>query len=190
MSKKRVGLALCGSYCTYEKLFKELGALSEKYELVPIMSETASGTDSRFGTAEGFKQKLFELTGKMPVCSIADAEPLGPKMPMDALVIAPCTGNTMAKLASGITDTAVTMAAKAHLRNGKPLVIAFSTTDGLTGSAKNIAALFNRKNVYLVPYRQDDFNNKPYSLASDFSLLPAAIEAALEGKQLQPVLMG
>lgn len=190
MSKKRVGLALCGSYCTYEKLFKELGALSEKYELVPIMSETASGTDSRFGTAEGFKQKLFELTGKMPVCSIADAEPLGPKMPMDALVIAPCTGNTMAKLASGITDTAVTMAAKAHLRNGKPLVIAFSTNDGLTGSAKNIAALFNRKNVYLVPYRQDDFNNKPYSLASDFSLLPAAIEAALEGKQLQPVLTG
>lgn len=189
MSKKRVGLALCGSYCTYEKLFKELGALSEKYELVPIMSETASGTDSRFGTAEGFKQKLFELTGKMPVCSIADAEPLGPKMPMDALVIAPCTGNTMAKLASGITDTAVTMAAKAHLRNGRPLVIAFSTNDGLSGSAPNIAGLLNRKNVYFVPFKQDDCVKKPTSLASDFSLIAEAVEAALQGRQLQPVLL-
>lgn len=188
MSKLRVGLALCGSYCTYEKLFAQLGKLSEKYELVPIMSETAASTDTRFGTAEDFKRKLFELTGKAPVCSIAEAEPLGPKMPMDALVIAPCTGNTMAKLAGGITDTCVTMAAKAHLRNGKPLVIAFSTNDGLTGSAPNIAALFNRKNVYLVPYKQDDFTKKPYSLASDFTLLPDAIEAALEGRQLQPVL--
>lgn len=189
MSKLRVGLALCGSYCTYEKLFKQLVKLSEKYELVPIMSETAASTDTRFGTAESFKKRLFDITGREPVCSIAEAEPLGPKMPMDALVIAPCTGNTMAKLAEGITDTCVTMAAKAHLRNGKPLIIAFSTNDGLTGSAKNIAALFNRKNVYIVPYKQDDFLKKPYSLASDFALLPDAIDTALKGHQLQPVLI-
>lgn len=189
MNKKRIGLALCGSYCTYEKLFGVLGTLCERYDIVPIMSETAASTDSRFGTAESFKKRLFDLTGRAPVCTIADAEPLGPSTPMDALVIAPCTGNTMAKLAHGVTDTAVTMAAKAHLRNGKPLVIAFSTNDGLTGSAPNIAALFSRKNVYLVPYRQDDFNKKPYSLASDFTLLPAAIEAALDGRQLQPILL-
>ena len=182
MNKKRIGLALCGSYCTYEKLFGVLGTLCERYDIVPIMSETAASTES-------FKKRLFDLTGRAPVCTIADAEPLGPSTPMDALVIAPCTGNTMAKLSNGVTDTAVTMAAKAHLRNGKPLVIAFSTNDGLTGSAPNIAALFSRKNVYLVPYRQDDFNKKPYSLASDFTLLPAAIEAALEGKQLQPILL-
>lgn len=189
MSKKRIGLALCGSYCTYEKLFAVLGTLCERYDIVPIMSETAASTDSRFGTAVSFKKRLFDLTGREPVCTIADAEPLGPSAPMDALVIAPCTGNTMAKLAHGVTDTAVTMAAKAHLRNGKPLVIAFSTNDGLTGSAPNIAALFNRKNVYLVPYKQDDFNKKPYSLASDFKLLPDAIEAALEGRQLQPIIL-
>ncbi len=188
MSKKRIGLALCGSYCTYEKLFSVLGALCERYEIVPIMSETAASTDSRFGSAVSFKKRLFDLTGRAPVCTIADAEPLGPSTPVDALVIAPCTGNTMAKLAHGVTDTAVTMAAKAHLRNGKPLVIAFSTNDGLTGSAPNIAALFNRKNVYIVPYKQDDFAKKPYSLASDFTLLPDAIEAALAGRQLQPVL--
>ena len=141
------------------------------------------------GTKRLIKKRLFDLTGRAPVCTIADAEPLGPSTPMDALVIAPCTGNTMAKLAHGVTDTAVTMAAKAHLRNGKPLVIAFSTNDGLTGSAPNIAALFNRKNVYLVPYKQDDFTKKPYSLASDFALLPDAIEAALEGRQLQPIIL-
>ena len=189
MSKKRVGLALCGSYCTYEKLFKEIEKLAEKYELVPIMSETAAATDSRFGMAEDFKSRLYELTGRRPVETIVEAEPLGPALPMDALIIAPCTGNTMAKLAHGITDSAVTMAAKAHLRNGKPLVIAFSTNDGLTGSAPNIAALFNRKNVYLVPYKQDDYAKKPYSLASDFALIEATLEAALDGKQLQPVLI-
>lgn len=189
MKKKRVGLALCGSYCTYEKLFNQLEKLSKKYELVPIMSDTAAATDSRFGAAEDFKERLFAMTGRYPVESIVEAEPLGPALPMDALIIAPCTGNTMAKLAHGITDSAVTMAAKAHLRNGKPLVIAFSTNDGLTGSAQNIAALFNRKNVYLVPYGQDDYAKKPYSLASDFALLDAALEAALDGRQLQPVLI-
>ena len=189
MSKPRVGIALCGSYCTYDKLFSQLAVLADKYELVPIMSETAAATDTRFGTSADFISRLSSLCGAQPVHSIAEAEPLGPAKPMEALIIAPCTGNTMAKLAHGVTDTAVTMAAKAHLRNGKPLVIAFSTNDGLTGSAPNIAALFSRKNVYLVPYKQDDFNKKPYSLASDFALLPDAIEAALEGRQLQPIIL-
>ena len=189
MNKKRIGLALCGSYCTYEKLFGVLGTLCERYDIVPIMSETAASTDSRFGTAASFKKRLFDLTGRAPVCTIADAEPLGPSTPMDALVIAPCTGNTMAKLNHGITDTAVTMAAKAHLRNSKPLIIAFSTNDALSGSAPNIAGLLNRKNVYIVPFRQDDPVKKPFSAASDFSLIGATVESALAGKQLQPLLM-
>ena len=189
MNKKRIGLALCGSYCTYEKLFGVLGTLCERYDIVPIMSETAASTDSRFGTAASFKKRLFDITGRAPVCTIADAEPLGPSTPMDALVIAPCTGNTMAKLNHGITDTAVTMAAKAHLRNSKPLIIAFSTNDALSGSAPNIAGLLNRKNVYIVPFRQDDPVKKPFSAASDFSLIGATVESALAGKQLQPLLM-
>lgn len=188
--KKRVGLALCGSYCTYEKLFSVAGDLAEKYELVPIMSETAAETDTRFGAASAHIKKLMQLTGKTVVSTIAEAEPLGPALPMDALLIAPCTGNTMAKLAHGITDSAVIMAAKAHLRNGKPLVIAMSTNDGLSGSAENIARLLNRKNVYFVPFGQDAPEKKPCSLQADFDLLCETIEAALSGKQLQPVVIG
>ena len=188
MNRPRVGIALCGSYCTYEKLFAQLGRLGEKYELVPIMSETAAKADTRFGKAADFKARLREITGSEPVENIIDAEPLGPSKPMDALVIAPCTGNTMAKLNHGITDTAVTMAAKAHLRNGRPLVIAFSTNDGLSGSAPNIAGLLNRKNVYFVPFRQDDPVKKPFSMAADFSLIDKTLESALAGKQLQPLL--
>lgn len=188
MNKPRIGIALCGSYCTYEKLFKNLTGLAEKYELVPIMSESAAVTDSRFGSAEEFRNKLEKLCGSAPVHSIAEAEPLGPARPMDALIIAPCTGNTMAKLNHGITDTAVTMAAKAHLRNSKPLIIAFSTNDALSGSAPNIAGLLNRKNVYFVPFRQDDCIKKPFSMASDFALMEKTVEAALRGMQLQPIL--
>ena len=186
---KRLGLAMCGSYCCYEKLFPVIAQLAERYELVPIMSENAATTDTRFGEAYKFKARLFDITGRIPVESIAEAEPLGPASPMDALLIAPCTGNTMAKLAHGITDTSVTMAAKAHLRNGRPLIIAFSTNDGLSGSLANIAALYNRKNVYLVPFRQDDHVKKPNSLASDFTLIEKTVEAALSGTQLQPVLV-
>ena len=188
MEKKRVGLALCGSYCTYEKLFAAAESLTEQYELVPIMSDTAAETDSRFGTATEHIKKLMLLTGKKVVTTIAEAEPLGPAQPMDALLIAPCTGNTLAKLAHGITDSAVTMAAKAHLRNGRPLVIALSTNDGLSGSAENIARLLNRKSVYFVPFGQDDPRKKPNSLQADFSLLEDTLEAAMEGRQLQPVL--
>ena len=186
--KKRLGLALCGSYCTYEKLFSQAGALAEEYELIPIMSENAASTDSRFGSAVENRERLRSLCGREPICSIAGAEPLGPTFPLDALLIAPCTGNTLAKLSRGITDTAVTMAAKAHMRNGRPLIIALSTNDGLSGSAENIARLLNRKNVYFVPFRQDAPEAKPSSLQADFTLLSPAVKAALENRQLQPLL--
>lgn len=186
--QRRIGLALCGSYCTYEKLFTAAERLSEIYSLVPIMSETAAGTDSRFGSAYDNIRRLEELCGKPVIASIAAAETLGPKEPLDALLIAPCTGNTLAKLANGVTDTAVTMAAKAHLRNGRPVIIALSTNDGLSGSAENIGRLLNRKNIYFVPFRQDDAEKKPRSLQADFSQLRESIEAALEGRQIQPVL--
>ena len=187
-SKKRLGLALCGSYCTYEKLFAAAEKLSDKYELIPIMSETAAETDTRFGAASEHIKRLMLLSGKKVVTTIAEAEPLGPATPMDALLIAPCTGNTLAKLANGITDTSVTMAAKAHMRNGRPVIIALSTNDGLSGSAENIAKLLNRKGVYFVPFRQDDPAKKPRSLQADFSLLDETVQSALRGWQIQPIL--
>lgn len=186
--KGKLGLALCGSYCTYEKLFAAAEQLKENYEIFPIMSETAAATDSRFGKAADHIKRLEELCGRDVITSIAQAEPLGPKISLDALLIAPCTGNTLAKLACGITDSAVTMAAKAHLRNGRPLVIAFSTNDGLSGSAENIGRLLNRKNVYFVPFGQDDPVKKPRSLQADFSRLGDTVEAAVRGVQLQPIL--
>ena len=188
MEKKRWGVALCGSYCTYEKLFAALPALAERFELLPIMSDTAAETDTRFGTAADVIRRLMELTGRTVITTIAEAEPLGPKEQLDALLIAPCPGNTLSKLAHGITDSAVTMAAKAHLRNGRPVVIAFSTNDGLSGSAENIGRLLNRKHYYFVPFGQDDPEKKPRSLQADFSLLGEAVEAALSGRQLQPLL--
>ena len=188
MEKRRLGVALCGSYCTYEKLFAALPALAERYELTAIMSDTAAETDTRFGTAAGAIRQLMELTGRPVITTIAEAEPLGPKEQLDALLIAPCTGNTLAKLAHGITDSAVTMAAKAHLRNGRPVVIAFSTNDGLSGSAENIGRLLNRQHYYFVPFGQDDPEKKPRSLQADFTLLGEAVEAALSGRQLQPIL--
>lgn len=187
-SKKRLGLALCGSYCTYEKLFAAAEKLSDKYELIPIMSENAAETDTRFGAASEHIKRLMLLSGKKVVTTIAEAEPLGPATPMDALLIAPCTGNTLAKLANGITDTSVTMAAKAHMRNGRPVIIALSTNDGLSGSAENIAKLLNRKGVYFVPFRQDDPAKKPRSLQADFSLLDETVQSALRGWQIQPIL--
>ena len=187
-NKKRLGLALCGSYCTYEKLFQAAEKLAETYDLIPIMSENAAETDTRFGTATEHIKRLMLLSGRKVVTTIAEAEPLGPAQPMDALLIAPCTGNTLAKLSHGITDTAVTMAAKAHLRNGRPVIIALSTNDGLSGSAENIARLLNRKHFYFVPFRQDDPAKKPRSLQADFSLLEETVRAALHGRQLQPIL--
>ena len=186
--KPRLGFAMCGSYCTYEQVFAEAEKLAVHYELIPIMSENAAETDSRFGDAAGHIQRLMAISGRRVATTIAEAEPLGPAEPMDALLIAPCTGSTLAKLAHGMTDTAVTMAAKAHLRNGRPLVIAFSTNDGLSGSAENIARLLNRKHVFFVPFRQDDPVKKPNSLQADFTLIGETVEAALRGEQLQPIL--
>ena len=187
-NKKRIGFAMCGSYCTYSRVFEEAERLTEKYELIPIMSENAAETDSRFGAASENIKRLMQITGRHVVTTIAEAEPLGPREPMEAMVIAPCTGNTLAKLANGVTDTAVTMAAKAHLRNGRPLVIAFSTNDGLSGSAENIGRLLNRKNVYFVPFRQDDAAKKPRALQADFGLIDQTVEAALRGWQIQPII--
>ena len=188
--KPKVGLALCGSYCTYEQVFAQAGRLAERFELIPILSDTAAETDTRFGKAADHIRRLMELTGRQVVTTVAEAEPLGPKEPMELLIIAPCTGNTLAKLAHGITDSAVTMAAKAHLRNGRPLLIAFSSNDALSASAENIGKLLNRKSVFFVPFRQDDAEKKPRSAQADFSLLLPAAEAALRGEQLQPILLG
>ena len=189
MRKERVGFAVCGSFCTHKAVLDALRQLTEVYEtVIPIVSETAAFTDTRFGTSDHLLEMLEDLTGNEVLCDIPSVEPIGPRKLLDVLVIAPATGNTIAKLAAGITDTAVTMAAKAHLRNGRPLVIAFSTNDGLSGSAENIAKLLNRKNVYFVPFGQDDPEKKPSSLQADFSKLRETVEAALQGRQLQPLL--
>lgn len=188
MEKIRIGLALTGSYCTYDKALAAAKELCRKYDVTAIMSETAAATDSRFGRAEDFIGRLEEMTGKRVLKSIVEVEPVGPQKMFDVLVIAPCTGNTAAKLAKGITDSCVTMAAKSHLRNARPLLLAIGTNDGLSASAKNIGELLNRKNVYFVPFYQDDPSSKPRSLATDYSSLERSILEALEGKQAQPIL--
>ena len=189
MSKLRAGVALCGSYCTYEKVMTVAERLSKVYDVMPIMSENASSTDSRFGKAEDFKTSLETMTGRKVVDTIAKAEPIGPKELLDVLIIVPCTGNTIAKLAAGITDSAVTMAAKAHLRNGRPVVIAVSTNDALAGNAKNLGELLARKNYFFVPFYQDDPIKKPTSLVADFDMIESTVEAAMAGKQLQPLVL-
>ena len=185
--KTRLGFALCGSFCTFKKVIEEMEILSEEYDIIPIMSEGAANTDTRFGTASDFKKKITENCKREPIVTIKDAEPIGPKALLDILLIEPCTGNTLGKLANGITDTSVTMAAKAHLRNGRPVVIAVSTNDALGTSAQNIGKLMNAKNVYFVPMRQDSPENKPCSVVADFSASAEAVKAALTGKQTQPV---
>ena len=184
-----VGFALCGSYCTFSKVFPVIETLSREYSVIPIVSHNAACTDSRFGAAREHLRHLEDICGKPPLETISDVEPIGPKKMLDALVIAPCTGNTLAKLAHGIADTPVTMAAKSHLRNGRPVVVAVSTNDGLAGAAENIGRLLVRKNYYFVPFGQDDANGKPTSLVADFSQIPKTLEAALAGHQLQPVLL-
>ncbi len=184
-----IGFALCGSYCTFSKVFPVMEALARDHRVVPIFSDNVLKTDSRFGDAAEFYQKAFKLTGVEPVCSIADAEPIGPKKLLDALVIAPCTGNTLAKLSHGIADTPVTMAAKSHLRNGRPVVVAVSTNDGLAGAAENLGRLLARKHYYFVPFGQDDPKGKPTSLVADFYKIPETVEMALRGIQTQPILL-
>lgn len=184
-----IGFAICGSFCTFKSVFKEIEKLVELgYDVVPIMSENSFTFDTRFGTAEFWQNELKRITKKEIIHTIKDAEPIGPKKLLDLLVVAPCTGNTLAKLSNGISDTSVTLAVKAHLRNARPLVIAVSTNDALSGAGKNIGNLLNYKNTYFVPFRQDSFSNKPCSCVADFTLLPKTIENALNGIQLQPIL--
>ncbi len=190
MPKTRLGLAICGSYCTFDKILPVAEGLAKTYELTVILSESSAKTDTRFGRAEDFRARLELITGKPLIHTITDAEPIGPKKLFDVLAVAPCTGNTLAKLAGSVTDSAVTMACKAHLRNSRPLVIAVSTNDGLSANAKNLGELLNRKNYYFVPFRQDDPAGKPSSLIAELALLQETIEAALEGRQLQPLVLG
>lgn len=189
MDKIRVGFAFCGSFCTLENTMAQLENLANlNYDVFPIMSNAVYTTDTRFGTAKYFIDKAEAITGKKVIHEIKDAEPIGPKKLLDALVIAPCTGNTLGKLANGITDTAVTMAAKSHLRNERPLIIAPSTNDALGASAKNIGHLMNCKNIYFVPFGQDLPEKKHNSCVSNYTLIPKTVELALKGEQLQPIL--
>lgn len=188
MEKLRIGMALTGSYCCYDKALAALESLCEKYDVTALMSETAAATDSRFGKAEDFISHLEALTGRPVLHNIVEAEPIGPQKMFDVLVIAPCTGNTAAKLCHGITDTCATMAAKSHLRNGGAVLLAIGSNDGLSGSAKNVGELLNRRNIYFVPFYQDDPEAKPRSLASDYASLERSILAAARGEQLQPIL--
>lgn len=189
MNKPTVGFAMCGSFCTFKKALEQLSVLRESgAEIIPIMSFNAASVDSRFGTAREHIEATEKICGGKVICTIADAEPIGPKKLLDILIIEPCTGNTIAKLANGITDTPVTLAAKAHLRNERPLLIAPATNDALSAAGTNIGRLLNVKNIYFVPFGQDDPNGKPRSAVCDFSLTEKAMYAALEGRQLQPIL--
>ncbi|OUP78949.1 dipicolinate synthase subunit B [Anaeromassilibacillus sp. An172] len=188
MKKATVGFAFCGSYCTFSKVLKQFELLSELgYDLIPIMSENAYSTDTRFGKAKDFADKIEGISGKKIISTISGAEPIGPKKMCDILVVAPCTGNTLAKLSNGITDTSVTMAVKSHLRIQRPVLLAPATNDALGSSAQNIGRLFNVKNIYFVPMAQDDCVNKPNSLVADFNLLTEALEEALNRRQIQPL---
>lgn len=191
MEQITVGFAFCGSFCTLNRAMSALEAVKARYEtVIPIVSPIVADTDTRFGAAHDFMREMERICDRRVIQTVKEAEPIGPKKLLDALVICPCTGNTLAKLAHGVADTSVTMAAKAHLRNGRPLVLAPSTNDGLSGAAANIGALMGRKNVYFVPFRQDDPVGKPTSLVADFTQVADALDKALEGEQLQPLLLG
>ena len=185
-----IGFALCGSFCTYAQVFPAMEAVKDKFEnVIPIFSTASGSLDSRFGAASEHLRRAEAICGRPPIRTIPEAEPIGPKKLLDALVIAPCTGNTLAKLAHGIADGPVTMAAKSHLRNGRPVVIALSTNDGLSGAAENIGRLLNRKHYYFVPFRQDSPQKKPRSMVADFSKLTDTVCHALQGEQIQPILL-
>lgn len=185
-----LGFALCGSFCTYARVIPELRLLKEKYEnIIPIMSEFSFLTDTRFGKAEEIVSEIEEICKNKVIKSIDEAEPIGPNGLLDALVVAPCTGNTIAKLATGIADTTVTMACKSHLRNSRPVILAVSTNDGLGGNAKNIGHLLERRNIYFVPFYQDDPMKKPTSLVADMSLIGKTAKLALKGLQVQPIIL-
>ncbi len=186
----RVGFAMTGSFCTFSQVMEQLEQVAAHpgWDVVPIMSPNAYSTDTRFGCAKDFRERMKTICGHEVLHTIFETEPIGPKKLLDVLVVAPCTGNTLGKLANGIIDTSVTLAVKAHLRNARPVVLAVSTNDALANSAKNIGTLFNSKNIFFVPMRQDNAYDKPTSIVADFSKLIPSIESALDNKQLQPLL--
>ncbi|MBQ9599494.1 MAG: dipicolinate synthase subunit B [Clostridia bacterium] len=187
---KTIGFAMCGSFCTFKRALSAMEALKGAgADIVPIMSGISYSTDTRFGRAEDFVNKIKAITGNEVIHTVKDAEPIGPKNFLDMLIVLPCTGNSLAKLAAGIADTSVTMAVKAHLRNQKPVLIAVSTNDGLGNAAKNIGNLLNYKNIYFVPLTQDDYIQKPTSLVADFTKTVEAAKAALQGRQIEPLLV-
>lgn len=184
-----VGFALCGSFCTYASVFPIMEELAKSHTVIPIFSQNAATTDTRFGVAKEHLARAEAICGRKPILTISQAEPIGPKKMLDVLVIAPCTGNTLSKLAHSVADTPVTMAAKSHLRNGKPVIIAISTNDALAGAAENIGKLLARKNYYFVPFGQDDPVQKPTSIVADFRKIPETLDAAMSGQQIQPLLL-
>lgn len=185
-----IGYAVTGSYCTHSRTLDALLNIRAKgYSVLPIISENVMKTDTRFGTAEDFIAKLENICEKRVICSICEAERLGPRDPLEALIIAPCTGNTLAKLSAGITDTTVCMAAKAHLRSDRPLLIALASNDAMSANLGNIGKLLNRKNIYFVPMNQDDTVNKPHSLVADFTKVDSAFSAMMSGEQMRPLFI-
>ena len=189
MKKTSIGFAMTGSFCTFERVLKQMEALVRRgYEVVPVLSFNAGMLDTRFMTAEHLRARIVEITGNEPIDTLAGAEPIGPKKMTDVFLIAPATGNSLAKLAAGIYDTPVLLGAKSHLRNDRPLVLAVSTNDGLGAAAQNIGRLLNVRNIDFVPFGQDDPVKKPRSLVADFSQIPRTIAAALSGVQMQPML--
>lgn len=187
-NKLKLGFGICGSFCTHAQMLCVMEQLSEKYDIYPVLSEISSSTDTRFGSKEDLKRKIEDLTKKSIITSIKDAEPLGPVTKLDAMLICPCTGNTLAKFAHGITDSAVTMASKATARCGKPVILSLASNDALGANLQNIGLLYNKKNVYFVPVSQDDSVKKPYSLVCDFSKVEETVALALQGEQIQPFL--
>ncbi len=189
LSKCNIGFAITGSFCTFDKIKIEMKKLvNTGANVIPIFSFNTQQLDSRFGNAKDFMEEIEAIAGNKAICTIPQAEPIGPKNLIDLLVIAPCTGNTLAKLANGITDTPVLMAAKAHMRNNRPVVISISTNDALSNSLKNIGVLMNMKNIYFVPFGQDNHVKKPYSMIAHTDLLIPTLEAALEKQQIQPIV--
>lgn len=185
-----IGFAMCGSFCTFDRVLTALETLKARFpSLLPILSDVSSSTDNRFGSADAFAERLEKICGRRALRTLTDVEPIGPKRLLDALVIAPCTGNTIAKLANGVADSSVTLACKAHLRNEAPVILAVSTNDGLGGNAANLGRLLARKHFYFVPFGQDDPEGKPCSLVADFSRIGDTVALALTGRQIQPMLV-
>ncbi len=187
--KPVIGFALCGSFCTFRKAIEALRILAQDYTVIPILSAASAEIDTRFGTAASFRTEIESICGTRVLTTLNEVEPFGPKKQLELLVIAPCTGNTLAKLSAGVADTAVTLACKAHLRNGRPVVLAVSTNDGLAANAESIGRLLARRHFYFVPFGQDSPFGKPYSLVADLEKLPETVTQALAGRQLQPLLI-